>query len=302
VQSVTLQPDLLMPILAQPAGQQHSGLIVDIGSTETRCLGVLYGRPIFNSLTVGSVGVMHAIEIFAEHLSGHLSVAVDLTAAKKMFEKFACYGTHLPKELQSSQNTGLFDVPSDVATGGVQMLLDSIAETVLLCLKTTGIDARKQLLKNVVVCGGGGCISGIAEGVCASVRDLAAVDERFGDIGQCIKASNNGRESDVIALVCPDFGRTGLRRDQLAWIGGSVFGVVSKNTRRFITQSEAVARFSLTEDAAPCNRVTGSSVALARHACTATIRAPDWMSIAEHDWAFVSPRHVRSSRSQKHHL
>lgn len=65
VSKVSLQPDLFMPILSTGL---YSGVVLDVGFAETRCVAVLQGRPLLDTIRVGKVGVRNGIEHLRKYM------------------------------------------------------------------------------------------------------------------------------------------------------------------------------------------------------------------------------------------
>ena len=81
VSKVSLQPDLFMPILTTGL---YTGVILDIGYSETRCIAVLQGRPLLNTIRLGKVGVRNGIEKLRKFLQLD-STAIGHLSAESMF-------------------------------------------------------------------------------------------------------------------------------------------------------------------------------------------------------------------------
>lgn len=101
---------------------------------------------------------------------------------------------------------------SEVGGGGA-------AGVLLLTALSCSMDVRGQVLRHVVVAGGGASLHGLADGVCAeatkrTVRNLETADSRL----QCLsKAVRTLEDSRITCAPSP------FPRSNLAWIGASVF-------------------------------------------------------------------------------
>ena len=93
VVSVSMQPDILLPILTC-TGSIDSGVIVDIGEHECRAITIAHGRPILQSYITTSVGMSTAFKSFCHILVAacteiQLETIADNTLARKLFLKAA---------------------------------------------------------------------------------------------------------------------------------------------------------------------------------------------------------------------
>ena len=87
VAKVSLQPDLFMPILTTGL---YTGIILDIGFSETRCIAVLQGRPLLNTIRMGKIGVRSGIDYLRRSLQLN-SKMVNLVSAESIFCQVASY-------------------------------------------------------------------------------------------------------------------------------------------------------------------------------------------------------------------
>lgn len=56
---VSFQPDLLLPLLSTGA---YSGVVLDIGYREARCIAIVHGRPILQTIRIGPHGALKGVE------------------------------------------------------------------------------------------------------------------------------------------------------------------------------------------------------------------------------------------------
>jgi len=278
VQAVTMQMDLCMTILAS-GSSSLTGLVVDIGSRETRLMAVALGRPILQTLRIVGIGMAQALDVFTALLLEHLELLPSETEGgggreegiSSLFQKVAhaspdCPDVSLsPKGWLHGQSfalpAALRRVPLLALVNGqarkslrsdqVEILHpEGVAGALAACALACNHDIRKQCLANVVVCGGGGLVPDLPRLLC---------DEAWRLLSQTPLAAPS---SPRPIPASPAFSA-----DSLAWTGAALFASTKSAVRggareRFITLKDFEARRST---------------------------APDWLSLDDQDWLFCAP-------------
>ena len=99
------------------------------------------------------------------------------------------------------------------------------AGVLLLTALSCSLDFRGQVLRHVIVCGGGAVLDGLADGVCAEatrrmVSSTEIQDIRLSSLSQAVKALDG---SSIKCAPSP------FVRSNLAWLGASVFAANKVN-------------------------------------------------------------------------
>lgn len=233
VGKVSFQPDILLPILATGC---YTGIVVDIGAAETRALAVLHGRPLLHTLRIGAAGISHG--------EAYLKKAVDkdskLFPGAALSELF-CQVAALKGAVNIEASSGFksITIPADVREGCLRVIIEGddqvsssalggagAAGVLLSCVLACAVDARCNVMRNVVVCGGGACFPGVASAVCAVATARAleppakapgvrgGSDQRQHTLAQAVRSL----EGNAIKSAPSPF-----LRSLLVWIGASVF-------------------------------------------------------------------------------
>ncbi|KAJ1418575.1 hypothetical protein B484DRAFT_421763 [Ochromonadaceae sp. CCMP2298] len=257
VQSVSVQPDLLMGMVASGCAD---GVVLNVGAKECQSICFAEGRPLMHTLKVSSVGVDVAIAIFKDLLQSRVSHGITDEASSSIFHRVACAGgqgaqTLYPaegvyesgdsseivisaKDRQSCLTILLMGLREDgdyldEAGGAVGILLDS--------LKSCNNDVRKSAAQHIIIMGGGAMIKGLPEAICETASMLASSDEYKSSLGSVIGKLQQGV---LLPLPCA------FARSFLAWVGGSLFARLksSRETYMSLQALEEQARtYALTE-------------------------------------------------------
>ena len=304
VASLSIQPDLFMPILTSTT---TSGVVIDIGKDETKVLAVFQGRPLLQTLIVSQVGAVDVVKSFVDQVQRvtERTVPLNYTEAMKVLRDHSAralmQSSSVPVVSPASSavvdpSAGLASVLVPLSASAtvsesasvsgrpsppVQVLLPAlvfhtslrylvigselgqIAEAILNCLKACNSDVRATVLANIVVCGCLTDIPGIPESLCEEASSTLFADSDT--------SGNYASVRQTVRKVLGPEGRlepawTGLEREHLAWVGGSLFAAQKGNLAKFI----------------------GAQTVLAQHqqSSAGRLHAPDWMSVDPKDWSF----------------
>lgn len=278
VTAISLQPDLLMPILTS---KKSSGIIIDIGNKESTIIAIAYGYIILQSLTVAAVGIENCINKFKKTIEISIGHEVDHQASKDLFEKVAfCIDS------SSAQSNDLYIAPrGGLSKSGFTMstnqscfnhiisgVIDDendmdesggVAGSLLECLRSCPHDIRSIVSSNIIFCGEGSEIPGLATAICKEAT---------------LKAKNNLKYEKIInSLTTQKFIVEDIdyNRTNLSWIGGSLFSSLKSNDIKFIKFKDF-----------PNNNIAGDDNA---NSTDRYLKAPDWMSLSSTDWTFLGP-------------
>lgn len=87
VLSISIQPEFNMTMLAS---NTLTGIVVDVGETESRAMCFIHGRQIIQSYRSSMIGVNTARSDFKKRLEKQLDRDIDMKHATSLFEKTAC--------------------------------------------------------------------------------------------------------------------------------------------------------------------------------------------------------------------
>jgi len=293
VQMVSFQPDMMMSMLSTGCS---SGIVLDISSSECRALAIAHGRPLLSTFTATASGVNDACRRFRTLLSQcwgeEVGENLEEAYVRDLFERVA---VALPEGEQASDvlleshqhRPGCSDgaVPGWVRHQCLDTLIrgcDSqdgesrdeaggAVGVVLACLLKCGVDLRRALLRNLVICGGGAGIPGVADAVWAGVvTSISCSSEdqpspsRYSELRHLIVTSSS-----------PNLPASPFDRTSLAWIGGSLFASIKiPNVTTLVSQ---------TSSRQLCNR----SRYISRDEYiqrAANARVPDWTCTDNSEW------------------
>jgi hypothetical protein len=190
----------------------------------------LHGRPLLETLRVEKGGVLSGIECLRTTLdkankqisaTTANSLFCDIASSKAVTDmEFGCpHKIIVPSSVRQDcflsiieGGTGTSAQPNDLCGGGAAGVLLS---TLVSCCT----DVRAVAIKNIIICGGGAMIPGVAEAVCrtASMRateEISGSDQRLERVGCAVRALEG---SELKSQVSP------FLRSSLAWVGASVF-------------------------------------------------------------------------------
>jgi hypothetical protein len=248
VRSITLQSDLFMPILT--TGRAY-GIVVKIGVDESAAVVIYDHRPIVSSLVFTPTGLAKAKTTFAHALKLALSLEqVPYEQADKIFAGIVCAAPSLsspsPVDIKLAPMEGICTepvmlngslrmTPVDVLIRGCNAQdypdeddeVGGLAGLLLDCIARCDPDVRAAVMDNIVVCGDGAIIPGIAVSLC----ERATENLTNTNIIHCKNIGGIVNKVEGGALQAID---TGFDPTEIAWIGGSIFGSLPKNSKCFV--------------------------------------------------------------------
>lgn len=271
VQAVTMQIDLCMSLLANGSADM-TGLVIDIGHTETRMMAVAMGRPLQQTLRIVGIGVAHALEAFRVSLLEHLGQPNEAgdgagrDEIRALFEKVVCARPPDGQGVQVSPKQWLnggkaFDLPASLRSIGAQTLIhghtpagaqqgfvqvlhaQGLAGALASCAAACNHDVRRACTGNVVFSGGGAMIPQLAVELCDAASAIAA--------------------APAASVTAPRFvaSDSAFGADAMAWTGASLFATLKSSQARFVGEAAQ----------------GGENMPL-----------PDWQSLHPDDWTFCS--------------
>jgi len=285
VTSISLQPDLLMPILTTG---KSSGIIIDIGINECTVIAVAYGYIILQSLKIAAVGIDNCIKKFKKSIEMTIGHDVDFCASKDLFEKvaFCTVSSDMSSnDIYVAPRGGLSKTGFTISTrqscfnhivsGLIEDENDNdefggVAGSLLECLKSCPSDVRSVVSSNIIFCGEGSDIPGLPAAICLEATMKAKNDSKYDKI----KDIFNSLTDQKFTIEACDYNRTNL-----AWIGGSLFSSLKSNDSKFIKLKD-FANSNITDDDG-----SGNAINPERY-----LNAPDWMSLTNKDWIFLGPK------------
>jgi actin-related protein len=162
--SVSMQPDLLLPLLT--AGMK-SGLIIDLGETECRVIAIAYGRAVMHSYRMTPIGIKNAANNFSRQIKKLLNHDIDSNISsneqsRALFEKVA----------DLSENVSSIKVSSLSSLSKEEFILPSALRQKCLSLIVSGTTAAEDDDNDDEV---GGCSGLLLECLRSLDTDLRAV-------------------------------------------------------------------------------------------------------------------------------
>jgi actin-related protein len=279
ITSISMQPDLLMPILTS---KKSSGIIIDIGINECTVIAVAYGYMIIQSLKVAAVGIQNCIKKFKKILELSVGHDVDYNISKDLFEKIG-FCTDSTTDLYVAPRGGLSNKGFAISTrqscfnhivrGTIEDENDKdefggVAGSLLECIRSCPNDVRSIVSSNIIFCGEGSEIPGLPNAICREATLKANNDLKY----EKIKDIFNSLHDQKFTLEECDYSRTNL-----SWIGGSLFSSLKSNDTKFIKLKDFSTNIN---DDERLDNVVDSERSLS---------APDWMSLTTSDWIFLGP-------------
>mmetsp|Transcript_12833 Transcript_12833/g.21495 ORF Transcript_12833/g.21495 Transcript_12833/m.21495 type:complete len:471 (+) Transcript_12833:151-1563(+) len=211
VQAVSIQPDLMMGMLATGL---TDGVVLNIGSRECQSMAFVDNRPLIHSLRTSAIGVNHAINKLREMLEVASGYTVTNAAAADVFKRVVCVGkenseypvvdcTVFPIQgLRDSRRTASDDATATVADSAERVApflitgtdrascLDGLisgytsdglcvdehggcAGILLESLRACNHDARNRAVKYIIIMGGGAMIPGLCHAICSKAISIA---------------------------------------------------------------------------------------------------------------------------------
>ena len=270
VQSISFQPDLLMPLLATGS---LSGLVIDIDHFESRSMAIVDGRPIYNSLRTTPVGVVHAFRRFCKEFKSINqevpNIHIDDILMREIFEKAVLYNSVLEVRARNgmmntvdshlmSLNVNSEEVPLKIPEilrssclnellRGLQLdgkdesedEIGGIIGVVNSTLRTCSTDVIKIILKHSIFYGSGTVVPGIMEKVCSEVEFFS----EEGDHKNANALKTNSFWQETSSKTCRfkvAFKSTPYNPYLLSWIGGSIFASLKSHETRQMSDNRGL--------------------------------------------------------------
>lgn len=280
VLSISLQPDLLMPILTST---KSSGIIIDIGINESIVIAIAYGYIILQSLKVAAVGINNCNEKFKKKIEMIIGHEVDSKSSKDLFHKITfCPESELeskdlyiaPREglskfgfvISTKQSSSCFNhlVCGTIEDDNDKDEIGGVSSAILECLRACPYDVRSLVSSNIMFCGEGSDIPGLPSSIYREATIKLKSDRKYEKIKEIVNTftieENNYKNSN------------------LAWIGGSLFSSLKSNDKKFLKLRD----------------ITNKGIADESSSST-FLDAPDWMDITSpNEWIFFGPSTLRS--------
>ena len=284
-----------MPIIVTGC---ETGLVLDIGCRESRCVAIMNGRPLHTTLRVAPLGVIHARNRFENELKAlypNCSVFAEPDKLVDMFERFVVCDVvdaiSLGDRALVSATDTLYtwdgqekiNIPGRIRSSCLSELLwgrqfdgydasedelGGLVGLVMKVLETCNLDTKVMVSTHVVFCGGGSCIPGLCKKICSEVNAKGALDSE----------SSSSSSPPSVGSVVLNYRDLPFEGSLLTWLGGSIFASLKSNEEKYTQYAEWEQAVQNFEDISRTH--TGDKPA---------IRMPDWMSCNPKDWKFVGP-------------
>ena len=275
VLSISLQPDLLMPILTST---KSSGIIIDIGINECIVIAIAYGYIILQSLKVAAVGINNCIQKFKKNIEMIIGNEIDSKSSKDLFHKISfCPNPEIEsKDLYVAPREGLSKFGFNISTkqssscfnhlvhGTIEDDNDNdeiggVSSAILECLRACPYDVRSLVSSNIMFCGEGSDIPGLSSSICREATIKLKNDSKYINLKEIVNTftveENNYKNSN------------------LAWIGGSLFSSLTSNNTKFLKLKDLSNESSST---------------------ASIVSAPDWISTKPDECIFFGPSTLQS--------
>mmetsp|Transcript_58844 Transcript_58844/g.118174 ORF Transcript_58844/g.118174 Transcript_58844/m.118174 type:complete len:461 (+) Transcript_58844:115-1497(+) len=278
------------PVATLYATGTLTGLIVDIGADETRCLAVVDGQPLFHTLEILQSGTSS----IASEVSRELSSVSTAHEAAEQVESFGeeamlqtCYARSLRHESATSNDfqlevTGCAGPllggvlvkghtrqnAADVLFGGGGGYegCGNVAATTLQCLSNCAIDVRRAVSGHVVLVGGGSLVPGMRQRLEQEIRTMVNDSDRH-PLARCVSESLWIANSPFPGNI-------------LTWVGGSVLSSVEHSVALGISRdafASATAEALAVVPRSPSSLQTENEAAVMQH--TQNLLLPDWLAL-----------------------
>lgn len=288
VQAISMQPDAFMTIYATGC---ISGIVIDIGETESRAIAIYNQIPILKTIQFAKVGVFHAANKFKKDLFekfNNETINFNNDKIRNLFDKSAyCLNPHLIQQgvrcealKVGGDTTQGFSIPFEMRQACIMsLILGDASDTdisdecgglvglLLNCIRSCNMDIRSAVSKNIIVCGGGSAIPGLPHTLLHEALSRTEADPTCAPLRSVLRTACQP-DGQLLPVSLPFPGPS------LAFVGASIFGsadLAANNDAKFLKLKDFKGRLPPSPG---------------------LLAAPDWLSLDAKMWTFFGPKPV----------